>query len=165
MLRLTVFVCAAVYAGLVIFSDSAPERDAASAPAAQDVANASESSAPQQVTLVTYDGRSLPVAAVIAPGRILDGSGEVKLVSTPRMAETVSISASQGQPERPVAEVTGNSVNLRAGPSTRDRVLTALVRGEQVELLGATGDGWAQIRSVSTGVEGFMAVRFLSPLN
>lgn len=165
MLRLTVFMCAAVYAVLVVFSETGRGDDAAAPAVARDVTTPQAASVAQPVALVTADGRSLPVAAVIAPGRSIDAAQGVTLVSTPRMAETVSASASQGLPERPMAEVTGTAVNLRSGPSTGDRVLTSLPRGERVELLGATDTGWAQIRAVSTGMEGFMSVRFLSLLN
>lgn len=165
MLRLTVFACAAVYAGLVIFSADPPGPESGKGPSLSQPASIPDAPQTEPVVFVTADGRSLPVAAVIVPQEFRDTSGQVALVSTPRAAESVTASASQGLVQIPVAEVTGSSVNLRAGPSTRDAVLTALLQGERVELLGATDNGWAQIRAVSTGVEGFMATRFLTPLN
>ena len=65
----------------------------------------------------------------------------------------------------PLVEVTGSQVNLRAGPSTADAVLGSFVRGEQAELVADLGNGWALARTVTTGAEGYMADRFLSPLN
>jgi hypothetical protein len=163
MLRLTVFACAAVYAVLVIFSESAPDHGTQTTVSQLDAAPAEAGGGVQ--SLATADGRSLAVAVVIDPGRFLDRSGQVALIQTPLMAETIMASASRPSPQHVLGEVTGSSVNLRAGPSTGDAVLTSLLRGERVEVIGATGNGWAQIRTVSTGVEGFMAARFLNPLN
>ena len=78
---------------------------------------------------------------------------------------TASASAAAAEPDLPLVEVTGTSVNLRAGPSTGEAVLDALVRGEQAELLAALDNGWVQIRTVETGLEGYMADRFLAPVN
>jgi len=69
----------------------------------------------------------------------------------------------QADPVPAVLFVTGNRVNLRAGPSTDNAVVTALTRGTPVDDLGAAGDGWSHIRAVATGEEGYMATRFLSP--
>lgn len=167
MLRLTVFACAAVYAALVIFSADPQGPEGNEGPGLSLAGPVTDAPQPEPAVFVTADGRSLPVAAVIVPQEFRAPTGQVALVSTPRAAERVTASASQGQAQVqvPVAEVTGNSVNLRAGPSTADAVLTALLQGERVELLGATDTGWAQIRTISTGVEGFMATRFLNPLN
>jgi hypothetical protein len=167
MLRLTLMLSAAIYAGLVIYSDGMPPEEQAGA----EVARATpllDATMPVRAgpadRLVTADGRMLSIAAVIDPVALDDGQAAVHLVST-RTAEAVTASASAGQPELPIVEVTGTSVNLRAGPSTGEAVLDALVRGEQVELIAALDNGWAQIRTVETGVEGYMAGRFLSPAN
>ena len=61
--------------------------------------------------------------------------------------------------------VTGTRVNMRAGPSTNDSVVGSLQRGARAELLADTRDGWLQIRDISTGAEGYMSARFLSPLS
>jgi hypothetical protein len=167
MLRLTLMLSAAIYAGLVIYSDGVPPEDAGGTEVAR-AAPLLDATLPARAApadrLTTADGRVLTIAAVIDPVALDDGQTAVHLVST-RTAETVIASASAGQPEWPIVEVTGNSVNLRAGPSTGDAVLVALVRGEQAELITSLDNGWAQIRTVETGVEGYMADRFLSPLN
>lgn len=59
--------------------------------------------------------------------------------------------------------VTGDRVNFRAGPSTDDAILTALNRGDVVELIEAVGDGWAHLRVVETGQTGYMSIDFLEP--
>ena len=60
--------------------------------------------------------------------------------------------------------VTGSSVNLRAGPSTGVAVVASLRRGTQAELLAEADSGWWQIRDTNTGQVGFMAARFLAPV-
>jgi hypothetical protein len=170
MLRLTLMLSAAIYAVLVIYSERAPQpgTDAGTQVTRGMMIDATVPGAPARGAtsgqLTTADGRILAIAAVIDPVALDDARTAVHLVST-RGAETVVASASAGQPELPLVEVTGASVNLRAGPSTGERVLDALGRGEQVELIASLGNGWAQIRTVETGVEGYMADRFLAPLN
>lgn len=164
MLRLSIFACAVIYIGLTIIS----ERSAATAETAaeQGVAVTRAKAAQEAATsaFVTADGRSLSIAAVIAPDTRHAAQGDVPRVVTPMMANYVAPPAA-ARPDMPLAEVTGSRVNMRAGPSTNDPVLIALRRGDQVELIGATGDGWAQIRALADGREGFMAIRFLNPLN
>jgi hypothetical protein len=60
--------------------------------------------------------------------------------------------------------VTGSRVNLRAGPSTGQAVVTQLGLGDRAELLGNTADGWVQIRHVQSGRIGYMSADFLSPV-
>jgi hypothetical protein len=167
MLRLTLMLSAAIYAVLVIYS----ERPAPSGDAPVEVTRAAASSdraAPAWTAgsgrIVTTDGRSLEIAAEIDPLALQDGSRTIPRVST-RAPDTVTASASAGLPQAPLVEVTGTSVNLRAGPSTGDAVLDALTRGARAELIAASDDGWAQIRTVETGTVGYMADRFLSPVN
>ncbi|NKX43279.1 SH3 domain-containing protein [Roseicyclus persicicus] len=166
MLRLTLMLGAAIYAGLVIFSERAPD---AAAPGV-DVTRAAgvDATAPAQPTptgrLVTADGRVLAIATVIDPAALVTDRDTIHAVST-RAPETVIASASAGQPDLPLVQVTGASVNLRAGPSTDQPVLDALVQGERAELIAALGNGWVQIRTVDGGVEGYMADRFVAPVN
>lgn len=62
----------------------------------------------------------------------------------------------------PVLYVTGNKVNMRAGPATSHGIVAGLVRGTAVDDLGVAAPGWTQIRVIETGKRGFMAARFLS---
>ena len=167
MLRLTLMLSSAIYAGLVIYSDQVPDAPADAVEVSRTATALDIGGLPPRAdgaTLTTADGRTLVMAAVIDPMALDDGTDRVALVST-RHPESVVTSASSGLPDLPLVEVTGNHVNLWAGPSTRDAVLGALVRGEQAELIAATGDGWVQIRAVETGIEGFMAERFVTLLN
>lgn len=163
MLRLTLMLGTAIYAGLVILSERAPDSPPDVARANMAVDMTSPAPGPASDVLVTEDGRRLSIASVIDPARTLSADG-VALVST-RAPEAVTVSASGGVPDRALVEVTGNHVNLRAGPSTGAAVLGALVRGDRAELIGADGAGWVLIRAVSTGVEGYMADRFVAVID
>ncbi|UWQ14709.1 SH3 domain-containing protein [Aliiroseovarius sp. M344] len=59
--------------------------------------------------------------------------------------------------------VSGNTVNMRAGPTTSHGVVAKLTRGTEVIDMGPAGGGWSQIKVVDTGARGFMASRFLAP--
>lgn len=72
------------------------------------------------------------------------------------------------QPTKQVADVRvvdATRVNMRSGPSTDFRVLETLTRGAKVDVLEINTLGaepWAKLRVQSSGVEGWMAARFLT---
>lgn len=59
--------------------------------------------------------------------------------------------------------VTADSVNVRAAPSTEAAVLDRLGSGEAALLVTAVDADWAQIVIQGDGVEGYVALRYLSP--
>jgi Bacterial SH3 domain len=59
--------------------------------------------------------------------------------------------------------VVANSVNVRAEPSTEAEVLGRLGSGEAALLVQAVDSEWARIVIQGDGVEGFVAMRYLSP--
>jgi hypothetical protein len=59
--------------------------------------------------------------------------------------------------------VVANSVNVRAEPSTDGAVLGKLGSGEAALLVQAVDSEWARIVIQGDGVEGFVAMRYLSP--
>ncbi|MCK8485101.1 hypothetical protein MUY21_13735 [Aliiroseovarius sp. S2029] len=61
----------------------------------------------------------------------------------------------------PTVFVSGTTVNMRAGPSTKHGVVAKLTYGTEVYDMGTTASGWSQIKVVDTGARGFMATRFL----
>lgn len=71
-------------------------------------------------------------------------------------------------PERPALDlrlIDATRVNMRSGPSTDYRVLDTLTRGTSVEVkeIDISGEEpWARILVLSTGLEGWMAERFLA---
>ena len=64
------------------------------------------------------------------------------------------------EPTRPTVSVTGDVVNLRAGPSTDDRVVAQARRGDKAEELGRSG-GWVRLRLEKGGAEGWMFGRYV----
>lgn len=58
--------------------------------------------------------------------------------------------------------VSGQSVNVRSGPSTQDAVIGSLTRGEAVSVIRVEANGWAQIRVEGDGIDGFMSMDFLT---
>ncbi len=85
--------------------------------------------------------------------------------------EPVPASDAQPDPQPELADggtgtiwyVVANSVNVRAEPSTEGEVLGKLGQGEAALLVQAVDDEWARIVIQGDGVEGFVAMRYLSP--
>ncbi len=116
--------------------------------------------------LQTVEGEVLAITAVIDPVDLLpdDGAATVAAVSVvdPSAVEVVQ---EQAREERIIWRVAGSNVNFRAGPSTNTAILAGLVRGDEVEFLADAPDGWAHLRVLDSGLEGYMAARFLEPVN
>jgi hypothetical protein len=58
--------------------------------------------------------------------------------------------------------VTASSVNVRSGPSTDTDIVGKLGNGEATLMLAAVNDEWARIVVQGDGMEGYVALRFLS---
>jgi hypothetical protein len=56
-----------------------------------------------------------------------------------------------------IRTVSGNRVNVRDGPSTDYGIVSKLQRGETVQILEDSGDGWVRIQPVDGGKAGWMA--------
>jgi hypothetical protein len=56
-----------------------------------------------------------------------------------------------------IRTVSGNRVNVRDGPSTDYGIVSKLQRGETVQILEDSGDGWVRIQPVDGGRAGWMA--------
>jgi len=189
MLRLTLFLLVAIYAVMIIFSDAPPEGFQAARdevvtvpgdPTAPEEDPALHETPDGRLVLTTEEGEDIVIDAVVEPA---DTTGErITLGATPPTAapeqaapeaEAPEITAeappaaspgpSATTPER--LRVTGDRVNFRAGPSTDDAILTALFRGEEVELIERVGDGWAHLQVIATGQTGYMSEDFLEPVN
>lgn len=97
-------------------------------------------------------------------------AGGAKMISVPGSAATsedgarvitsaASTNVEQAEEEAAAADrrrVTGNVVNMRAGPSTKYDVLDQLRRGDEVEVLRDPGNGWVKLRVRSTQRIGWM---------
>lgn len=132
--------------------------------------------------LETADGERIEITAIIDPVALLaDAQAGGDAIASVMVAEAASPEAASPEaaggttssdvllttaaaaPQR--WRVAGESVNFRAGPSTDTAVLTSLARGEEVLYLADAADDWAHLRVVSSGLEGYMAARFLEPVN
>lgn len=65
--------------------------------------------------------------------------------------------------ENPIWYVTATSVNVRAAPSTEAEILDKLALGEATLLLEQVDAEWARITIQGDGLEGYVALRYLSP--
>jgi uncharacterized protein YgiM (DUF1202 family) len=189
MLRLTLILCIGLFAALMIAGEDRGQlrpglADAAAKkpPAAVDVASTPDSVAPTVVEKPLTRVAAVP-AAEIAPAPVVARAEpepyvepERKLVT--RVEEPVFSLASVGTEPVPAADpqpevaaggtgtiwyVVANSVNVRAEPSTEGEVLGKLASGEAALLVQAVDDEWARIVIQGDGVEGFVALRYLSP--
>jgi hypothetical protein len=190
LLRLILMLSAAVYAVLVIYGAPLDETERADAPAVTRAGDAAPAGLLNQrggsgpraaveaeaAVLHLADGRTLQVAAWIDPAGQGHHFNEIARISTiptaPAADREAATAAAAGSDEAlataaalPVVRVTGSRVNLRAGPSTETDILGALTLGERAEVIASLGNGWAQIRSLDSGLEGYMADRFLTPVN
>ena len=189
MLRLTLILCIGLFAALMIAGEDRGQMRPGLAEAATvkplavaDVSTATDSVAPavveEPVTRVAaapvVEPEPAPVVARAKPAPYVEP--ERKLVT--RLEEPVFSLASVGtepvsaaglQPEPAdggtgtIWYVVANSVNVRAEPSTEGEVLGKLGSGEAALLVQAVDEEWARIVIQGDGVEGFVAMRYLSP--
>ncbi|MFT5868020.1 MAG: hypothetical protein ACI8TF_000119 [Paracoccaceae bacterium] len=173
MIRLSLILCATLYVGMILLTDG-PGADTARAPSINfnDVVTLGDDAMGASTTRAGFgpsDGLialsdDVPVSAVIPPARYAPGLLNVASFDAPADANfirTPVVAASDGDE---LLYVTGTSVNLRAGPSTGNPVITALNRGIAAEKIEILANGWVQIRVLETGHVGYMSSRFLSSI-
>lgn len=61
-----------------------------------------------------------------------------------------------------VKVVDANNLNMRSGPSTNNGVITRLERDTEVEIIDQNAEGWANIKVLLTGEEGWVSARYLT---
>jgi len=189
MLRLTLILCIGLFAALMIAGEDRGQlrpglaEAAARKPLAEvDVATAPDSVAPAPeeapLTRVTaapaVEAAPAPVVARAKPAPYVEP--ERTLVT--RVEEPVFSLASVGTEPVPASDpqpqladggtgtiwyVVANSVNVRAEPSTAGEVLGKLGSGEAALLVQTVDAEWARIVIQGDGVEGYVALRYLSP--
>ncbi len=89
----------------------------------------------------------------------------VETVETANLTETVAAPAAPAPvatPDLDLRYVAGSRVNMRTGPGTDFGVIDTLPGGTEAEVLSVNADGWANIRIIGTGIEGWMAERLLT---
>lgn len=62
-------------------------------------------------------------------------------------------------------EVTAELVNVREGPGTDYAVMGKLAQGTRAEVLETDASGWAHVRVIDTGLQGWVSAEFLGASN
>lgn len=113
--------------------------------------------------------RMRPTDASIDPVIPADAAKFASLLdASERNTDVVTVAAEvlQQTPEgSDYRKVSGSRVNLREGPSTAYPVVTQLLRGEEVEVLDDSGDGWVRLRALDGDNVGWMSDSFLVAAN
>jgi uncharacterized protein YgiM (DUF1202 family) len=68
------------------------------------------------------------------------------------------------RPGPPYYYVNVNSLALRSGPSTGNKILTTLGLNNQVEVIGSGVGGWLQVRDVRTNIIGWVYGRYVESM-
>lgn len=193
MLRLTLILCAGLFAALMIAGEDRGQlrpglAEAAAKKAVAGADSAQPATETETVTVVAAEPVAKPsvakpaVAEVEAP--VVARAEPEPYVEPVRelvteVAEPVFSLSTVGNETVPAAPepapevaadgagtiwyVVADSVNVRAEPSTEADVLGKLGSGEATLLVQAVNDEWARIVIQGDGVEGFVAMRYLSP--
>lgn len=172
MFKLIALLCAAMFTVLLIAGEDRGQvrpglanGPAAPAPVVEQ--------APVQITapVATQDAAPAEVASVSAPVSV---DSPTTPVTAAAIQETVfslatysdeapvAAAATAAQTAGELAFVAAASVNVRQGPGKENPVLTRLSRGEAVTIVSTDDTGWARIRIEGDGLEGFMALEYLS---
>lgn len=163
MLRLTSALTAGVYMTMVVFGDGGPTSQISAAQASTESEGAVVSRAAASNTalytakLSDEDAIKAAVAATKAPLPTAEPAEATEEVKTAAVAGDKADAANK-------VFVTGNVVNMRAGPSTKNPVLSKLNMGSAADLLDSLDNGWAKIRD-ENGKIGYMSAKFLSDKN
>lgn len=182
MIRLTLFLAAGLYAAMLVWGTEKPglQAEAVTSDTLEDVeiadsgprepkpAEAIAEDKPEPDVQVSPAAERVLPAAVRAQTAAPNGTGiqptnalmVVEAVDAPAEAATPAVAREEEETE--VLIVTGNSVNMRAGPSISQAIIGNLRRGGRAELLDAETDGWVRVRDVSSGRVGYMAARYLT---
>ena len=179
MFRLTVLLCAALFLSMQIMGEDRGqmrqgliEAEKEAAIAAAKVSEAAKSAPKVQEDIASQSN-------IVAPARPVsnsngDDQGVVSIAFSPsaplvtqappapKPVEATPVAAASPASEGTLMYVSGRSVNVRGGPSTRDAVVGRLTRGEAVTVVWVEDNGWARIRVEGDGVDGYMSMDFLS---
>ena len=192
MLRLTLILCAGLFAALMIAGEDRGQLRPGLAEAAAKAALAADSSEPapqpEETVVVAAAPVTKPQAAqpavaeveapvvaraepepYVEPVRDLVTELEEPVFSLSALGNETVPAAPEPSPEvaadgaGTIWYVVADSVNVRAEPSTQADVLGKLGSGEAALLVQAVDSEWARIVIQGDGVEGFVAMRYLSP--
>lgn len=151
----------------------APASEQASGQAAEQAAGQAVAEAAQEpvagavLETAVYIPEPTPAAEKIAPAPVFTLSALPAVAVDTTTAEAAPDAAQAA--DAPAAAsgevwyVIANSVNVRQEPSTDASIVDKLGRGEAVTVSFAPGSDWAQVSIEGDGLEGYVALRFLSP--
>ena len=161
MIRMLLLLCAGIFVTLQVGGQDRGQvrfglMETARAPAPATT----EADAPQMLMAAEASTAPPPMQVVFAPAQpVVSPAVTPAVIPQERVlqAETAAFVDSSE-----VMYVTGRAVNVRSGPSTRDGVVGRVTRGEQVSVVSVETNGWARVRIEGDGVDGYMAMNFLS---
>ncbi|MBN2630232.1 MAG: SH3 domain-containing protein [Rhodobacteraceae bacterium] len=159
MIRLMLLLAAGLYLTLLIGGADRGQMRFGLIAARQEAAVLAE----QQATAAAVDTPVVSRAEVVQPqSPVVVGVGFAppQPLMTPAPAPEAPMEERLGE----VQYVTGRSVNVRSGPSTRDAVVAKLSRGEAVTVVRQEDNGWARVRIEGDGIDGYMSKDFLTDL-
>ena len=94
----------------------------------------------------------------------LSAVGNEEPPAAPAEAEVVDLAEPAPEATGEIWYVTADSVNVREMPSTDSGVLGKLTAGEAALLIADVDGEWARIVIQGDGLEGYVALRYLSPV-
>lgn len=154
--------------------DSKADTVAVAAPPASSSPRATVAE-PTSATAATADAmadpppapREEPVRTVVTevkePVFSLSSIGNETVPGTPVRADAPAAPELADGGEGTIWYVNASSVNVRAEPSTEAEIVGRLGSGEATLMVQAVNTDWARIVIQGDGVEGFVALRYLSP--
>ncbi|SFT14539.1 SH3 domain-containing protein [Sulfitobacter marinus] len=115
-------------------------------------------------TAVTPAKASLANEVNVVPVNLSTTSGQATSAIIPSLItpDDTGATAINAGGSGDIRSVSGSSVNVRGGPGTQYDVVTQLTRGDTVEIIDDSGNGWVQMRPLSGGPVGWMADFLLS---
>jgi uncharacterized protein YgiM (DUF1202 family) len=172
MIRLTILLCGALFATMQIMGEDRgqmrlglieAEKEAALI-AAKEQASVTEVASQSNLVSPAAPARSAQSTTQGAVTIAFSPSAQVvtKAKPAPKLVEATPVAAKPASQDGQVMFVSGRSVNVRGGPSTQDAVVGRLTRGEAVMVVWVEDNGWARIRVEGDGIDGYMAMDFLT---
>ncbi|MGR3570957.1 SH3 domain-containing protein [Brevirhabdus sp.] len=171
MLRLTTLLIAGLYLSLAIFGQDNGPKSIATATIQPNVTASTKGASftpemKQKAIAAASASLKAPKKDVLASIGTSDApQGYISSITpseTALVATEVSAKA-EGAADDKRVYVTGTVVNLRSGPGTSNPVVEKLKLGTAATILQEMDNGWVQIRDETTGVQGYMSGRFVSP--
>ncbi|MGV8954723.1 MAG: SH3 domain-containing protein [Cypionkella sp.] len=160
MIRLTLILCAGLFAAMLIAGEDRGQQrfGLIPRPTAKSVEVVIAEAKPDA------EVAQEPIAPAQSPALLMDASfaPEAPVMGTPLIADTTV--APTPEIVGRIVHVNTKSLNVRSGPGTDFDVTDRLQRGVEVLVVSEaeTPDGWAMIRIEGDGVEGYVSARLLS---